>query len=81
MVIHTMILSHTHLHKILPDAHHTHLHTHTIIHIKILMRQPVGHTIKYYVYKKLSQSPHLPEIHHGMEKLGMARASRMRIRP
>ena len=83
MIIHKTILLHTHMHKILHEAHHTILLTHGIIHTKILMRQPVTHTKTYYSYKKLSQSPQLPQLrcnnliivasetHHGMEQLYM----------
>ena len=62
-ILHTRILLHNHLHKISPRAHQTPLYTHIIIRIKILVHQPFTYTIKYYTYKKLSQSPHLPEIH------------------
>ena len=37
--------TYTHLHKIPPDTHHTPLHTHTIIHTKIL---PHTHTHKIF---------------------------------
>ena len=45
---------HTHIHiqNILPHAHHKPLHTHMIIHTKILMFQPITHTRKYYTKSK-----------------------------
>ena len=61
-IIHTMILLQTHLHKIPPHAHHTPLHTQIIIHTKILTSQPITHTRKYYLYKKLSQYQKLPHL-------------------
>ena len=62
MILYMPILLHTHIHKIPPRSNHRPLHTHVVIHTKILTHKPVTHTRKYYSYKKLSQSPHLPWI-------------------
>ena len=44
---------HKHLQKSLPHAHHTSLHNHTIIHMEILTRHHITHTIEYDTNKKL----------------------------
>ena len=62
MILHTTTITHTYLQKIPPHVQHAPLHTHKIIFSKILMYQHVTRTRKYYTYKKLSQSPYLPQL-------------------
>ena len=73
------------LQKITPHSHHKTIHTHMIIHTKILTLRTVTHTRKYYSCNKLSTYPQLPQLNHntlenvapepchGMEQLRMGR--------